>query len=569
MKFEFLADASDTPPKRPSNPSVGYPSNGDPVTGKPPTTPGAWFYYMLMVEFTTLIEQNGLEPSAENLHQLADVFADFKARASAAEGFATQAKASADAAAESASGVVTETASKIKEIQDEGSKQVSAVTAAGGSVSGDVEAGIASLQKKLEELVAQLDAEGGTEAAYVKQQAQDILDAISLSESHAKASETNAKASADSAAQSLSASQAIQEDVTTKQSAVNATKASIDSTAAQVASDADDAASSQSAAATSAKNAATSESNAKASASAASNSASAAKASQTAAATSESNAKASADAAAVSASSATTTISEGKQAITDLQATAVAAIQTQKNEAVAAVTATQSTATESVTAAQATSVSAVKAQEAASIQAIEADSVLAGYAKKDELSSLIAAAVAEAKLAAYPVGSIYCSIDSTDPGTLFGGTWVAIGAGRALVAAGGGFAVGSEGGSDTHTLTVEEMPSHAHTAWTGEAGWHGHAARTDTANLTGSFNPGGLGITASGVCSLGAGKQPSNSGYATDSSIVNINASHMHNVGVDGAGNHTHTVGVGAIGGGQAFSVRNPYIAVNMWRRTA
>lgn len=99
MKFEFLADASDTPPKRPSNPSVGYPSNGDPVTGKPPTTPGAWFYYMLMVEFTTLIEQNGLEPSAENLHQLADVFADFKARASAAEGFARQAKASADAAA--------------------------------------------------------------------------------------------------------------------------------------------------------------------------------------------------------------------------------------------------------------------------------------------------------------------------------------------------------------------------------------------------------------------------------------------------------------------------------------
>lgn len=282
MKFEFLADASDTPPKRPSNPSVGYPSNGDPVTGKPPTTPGAWFYYMLMVEFTTLIEQNGLEPSAENLHQLADVFADFKARASAAEGFATQAKASADAAAESASGVVTETASKIKEIQDEGSKQVSAVTAAGGSVSGVVEAGIASLQKKLEELVAQLDAEGGTEAAYVKQQAQDILDQITASEASAKTS---------------------------------------------------------------------------------------------------------ADKAAVSASSATTTISEGKQAIADLQATAVAAIQTQKNEAVAAVTATQSTATESVTAAQASSVSAVKAQEAASIQAIEADSVLAGYAKATDVAA--------------------------------------------------------------------------------------------------------------------------------------------------------------------------------------
>lgn len=251
------------------------------------------------------------------------------------------------------------------------------------------------------------------------------------------------------------------------------------------------------------------------------------------------------------------------------QTTSVTAVKSQGDTSVAAVQSAQITATDAITTAHTKAVSAVQAQEAASIQAIEADSVLAGYAKKDELSSLIAAAVAEAKLAAYPVGSIYCSIDSTDPGTLFGGTWVAIGAGRALVAAGGGFAVGSEGGSDTHTLTVEEMPSHAHTAWTGEAGWHGHAARTDTANLTGSFNPGGLGITASGVCSLGAGKQPSNSGYATDSSIVNINASHMHNVGVDGAGNHTHTVGVGATGGGQAFSVRNPYIAVNMWRRTA
>lgn len=255
--------------------------------------------------------------------------------------------------------------------------------------------------------------------------------------------------------------------------------------------------------------------------------------------------------------------------ISTQQASSVASVKSQGDTSVTAVQSAQSAAETAITTAQSTAVTAVQSQEAASIQAIEVDSVLAGYAKKDELSSLIAAAVAEAKLAAYPVGSIYCSIDSTDPGALFGGTWAAIGAGRALVAAGDGFAVGSEGGSDTHTLTVEEMPSHAHNAWTGEAGWHGHSARSDTANLTGSFNPGGLGITASGVCSLGAGSQPSNKGGYHDSTIVNINASHMHNVGVDGAGNHTHAVGVGATGGGQAFSVRNPYIAVNMWRRTA
>ena len=155
MKFEFLADASDTPPKRPSNPSVGYPSNGDPVTGKPPTTPGAWFYYMLMVEFTTLIEQNGLEPSAENLHQLADVFADFKARASAAEGFATQAKASADAAAVSASSAATTVsdgkqaitdpqAAAVAAIQTQKNEAVAAVTATQSTATESVTAAQAS-----------------------------------------------------------------------------------------------------------------------------------------------------------------------------------------------------------------------------------------------------------------------------------------------------------------------------------------------------------------------------------------------------------------------------------------
>lgn len=72
MKFEFLADAVETPPERPAHPSVGYPSDGDARTGRAPTTLGAWFFYMLMVEFTTLLEQNGIEPDAENLHQLAD-----------------------------------------------------------------------------------------------------------------------------------------------------------------------------------------------------------------------------------------------------------------------------------------------------------------------------------------------------------------------------------------------------------------------------------------------------------------------------------------------------------------
>lgn len=64
-------------------------------------------------------------------------------------------------------------------------------------------------------------------------------------------------------------------------------------------------------------------------------------------------------------------------------------------------------------------------------------------------------------LAIYPVGSIYMSVNSTDPSTLFGGTWERI-QGRFLFAADSAHAAGSTGGEETHTLTVDEMPSHSH-----------------------------------------------------------------------------------------------------------
>ena len=35
-------------------------------------------------------------------------------------------------------------------------------------------------------------------------------------------------------------------------------------------------------------------------------------------------------------------------------------------------------------------------------------------------------------LKSYPVGSVYVSINNTNPGTLFGGTWVSVGSGRVL-----------------------------------------------------------------------------------------------------------------------------------------
>lgn len=92
---------------------------------------------------------------------------------------------------------------------------------------------------------------------------------------------------------------------------------------------------------------------------------------------------------------------------------------------------------------------------------------------------------------AYPVGAIYLSVTDTDPATLFGGTWERISQGRFLIGAGanvanttdywGSYAAGVEnfpagemGGEVTHTLTVDEMPSHTNSErleWSNTKAW--------------------------------------------------------------------------------------------------
>jgi len=77
--------------------------------------------------------------------------------------------------------------------------------------------------------------------------------------------------------------------------------------------------------------------------------------------------------------------------------------------------------------------------------------------------------VVEVLKKAYPIGSVYINAsNSTNPASLLGfGTWVAFGAGKVMVGLDAGDTsfdtVGETGGEKTHTLTVEEMPTHNHT----------------------------------------------------------------------------------------------------------
>lgn len=113
----------------------------------------------------------------------------------------------------------------------------------------------------------------------------------------------------------------------------------------------------------------------------------------------------------------------------------------------------------------------------------------------------------------FRVGAVYFTFDDLlNPATLFGGTWVKI-TDRFLLA-NGSQATGATGGAATHVLTDSEMPSHQH-----------------------SYNIARM--------SINVGVGPANVGVQDGQMLTNFN------------------------GGGQAHNNMPPFIALNIWRRTA
>lgn len=109
--------------------------------------------------------------------------------------------------------------------------------------------------------------------------------------------------------------------------------------------------------------------------------------------------------------------------------------------------------------------------------------------------------------ALYPVGAIYSSTVSTNPGTVFGfGTWVAYAAGRVMIGDGGGFAAGATGGSadavvvsHTHTATTTITdPGHSHSANTYNSGTDSGPDETLHRNR-GTYDPVGTTTSTTGI----------------------------------------------------------------------
>jgi hypothetical protein len=75
MKNTWSSGASGTPPAAPGSPSVGFPTDGDPATATPPTTPGAYWFHQITMEIVNAITAAGLTPSQSTLTQLRDAIA--------------------------------------------------------------------------------------------------------------------------------------------------------------------------------------------------------------------------------------------------------------------------------------------------------------------------------------------------------------------------------------------------------------------------------------------------------------------------------------------------------------
>jgi microcystin-dependent protein len=155
-------------------------------------------------------------------------------------------------------------------------------------------------------------------------------------------------------------------------------------------------------------------------------------------------------------------------------------------------------------------------------------------------------------LVVYPVGSIYTNINSTDPGTLFGGTWVAFGAGKVLTGYNGSDtdfnASEKTGGNKTTTLGVPNLPAHHHNV-------DPPSTATDTQGAHVHSLPNLSLVDTSGTRALSLGS-----------------VSGTSNTGNTGAHNHWIDIAAfdsGDTGSGTAFSNLIPYITVYFFKRTA
>ena len=132
----------------------------------------------------------------------------------------------------------------------------------------------------------------------------------------------------------------------------------------------------------------------------------------------------------------------------------------------------------------------------------------------------------------------------------YGGiTWVLLSEGQVLLAGSksGSYKVGSSYGSNTQTLTVNQIPAHTHGQKTVQGSFTQRSYGTNNGQM--SWGGGIVSVTRNNAT---AGYAVAAESHNVKMDTVNINASHEHS----------------SVGGGQAHSVMQKSMAVYIWHRT-
>ena len=164
-----------------------------------------------------------------------------------------------------------------------------------------------------------------------------------------------------------------------------------------------------------------------------------------------------------------------------------------------------------------------------------------------------------APIDAWPVGSIFMSVSSTNPATLLGGgTWARWGVGRVPVSLDENQAefntVEEVGGAKTHTLVESELPRHSHYMYhthggdTGSDGSHSHQLAFSSA-------------TGSSASNIPRGTTTNLTNF---SGPVGSSGAHTHSFTTTGSQSYTNNAGADV-----AHNNLQPYITCYMWKRTA
>lgn len=136
----------------------------------------------------------------------------------------------------------------------------------------------------------------------------------------------------------------------------------------------------------------------------------------------------------------------------------------------------------------------------------------------------------------HPIGSIYLSMNGTNPKTFLGfGTWKLISQNRMLIGGGDKYIVGSTGGAENVTLSAKQVPKVE-----GQIGIHGGTTATNIHTTQGCFSAG----------------------------ITNTNKYINTGTGTTGA-NSIGQIRFSNGGNGEAHNNMPPYFAIYIWRRTA